>query len=241
MGNATGSFFAGLGQVVGNILGHPLDFLSGKSCDSVCASTWDFICFVENFCVSHLLKFAFVATLLYFVLLFVYLIFQLGICQCIFRSLCRITWACFAMCFSAFEFSCTYLCFKLRSVKRKRSRRKRDIEEFSTSEDEYELGETSRLRQPSTNLEHRRRSRFDKRKNCKNERLRRSLKPTTTHRASVGSARNSVYINRRKILKNIGDCTSPLHHHIRVSRSSKFLNKGSRRRRSGVRRRRKQV
>ncbi|KAL8059623.1 hypothetical protein ABFX02_03G099100 [Erythranthe guttata] len=240
MGNATGSFFAGLGQVLGNILGHPLDFLSGKSCDSVCASTWDFICFVENFCVSHLLKFAFVATLLYFVLLFVYLIFQLGICQCIFRSLCRITWACFATCFSAFEFSCTYLCFKLRSVKRKRRTRKRDIEEFSTSEDEYELGETSRLRQPSTNLERRRRSQFDKRKNFKNERLRRSLKPTT-HRASVGSARNSVYLNRRKILKNIGDCTSPLHHHIRVSRSSKFLNKGSRRRKSGVRRRRKQV
>ncbi|XP_020547630.1 uncharacterized protein LOC105155229 isoform X3 [Sesamum indicum] len=67
MGNAVGSFFSGFAQVVGNNLGHPLDFLSGKSCNSVCGSTWDILCYIENFCVAHLLKLGMVATLSYFV------------------------------------------------------------------------------------------------------------------------------------------------------------------------------
>ncbi|XP_057766581.1 uncharacterized protein LOC130987034 isoform X3 [Salvia miltiorrhiza] len=66
MGNAVGSIFSGVGQVVGNIFGHPLDFLSGKSCNSVCAPTWDFLCYIENFCVAQLLKFVMVAILVYF-------------------------------------------------------------------------------------------------------------------------------------------------------------------------------
>ncbi|XP_011069404.1 uncharacterized protein LOC105155229 isoform X1 [Sesamum indicum] len=66
MGNAVGSFFSGFAQVVGNNLGHPLDFLSGKSCNSVCGSTWDILCYIENFCVAHLLKLGMVATLSYF-------------------------------------------------------------------------------------------------------------------------------------------------------------------------------
>lgn len=191
-------------------------------CSTACTSTWDFVCYIENFCVAHLLKFAMVAILCYLVLLFVYLIFNLGICQCICRSLCRITWACFATCFSAFHFSCSYLCFKLRTVKRTRRRRKRDIEELATpsgSEDEYELEET---RHPSGN---RMRSR---RRNHKNEHLRRSLRPTS-HRARLELSGNSVRVHRKKIMKSIGDGdTSPLHHHIRVSRSSKFLQRGSR-------------
>ncbi|KAK4383068.1 hypothetical protein Sango_2812500 [Sesamum angolense] len=52
--------------------------------------------------------------------------------------------ACFASCFSALDFCCTYLCFKLRTIKRKRRRRKRDLEEFAaTSEEDCELGEKS--------------------------------------------------------------------------------------------------
>ncbi|KAG6388655.1 hypothetical protein SASPL_150087 [Salvia splendens] len=33
MGNSVGSVFSGVGHVVGNIFGHPLDFLSGKACN----------------------------------------------------------------------------------------------------------------------------------------------------------------------------------------------------------------
>ncbi|KAK6132341.1 hypothetical protein DH2020_033901 [Rehmannia glutinosa] len=232
MGNASGSLFSGLGQVVGNILGHPLDFLSGKSCNSVCRPTWDFTCYIENFCVAHLLKFVMVAMLVYFVLLFLYLLYNLGICQCICHTLCRIVWACFATCFSALHFCCSYLCYKLKTVKRtrRRRRRKRDIEEFavpsnSTSEDEYELEESSIIQQPR-NHEHRK-SRFNRRRNYKNEHLRRSLRPTT-HRAHVELSGNSVRLHRNKLMKIIGDRSSPLHHHIRVTRSSKFSVKGSR-------------
>ncbi|KAL1533600.1 corepressor interacting with RBPJ 1 [Salvia divinorum] len=74
MGNSVGSVFSGVGQVVGNIFSHPLDFLSGKACNSVCAPTWDFICYIENFCVAQLLKFVMVAILAYFMLLFFYLL-----------------------------------------------------------------------------------------------------------------------------------------------------------------------
>ncbi|KAL0423613.1 UNVERIFIED_CONTAM: hypothetical protein Sradi_0896100 [Sesamum radiatum] len=56
MGNVVGAIFSGFAQVVGKILGHPLDFLSGKSCNSICGSTWDILCYIENFCVAHLLK-----------------------------------------------------------------------------------------------------------------------------------------------------------------------------------------
>ncbi|KAL6525059.1 hypothetical protein OROMI_030652 [Orobanche minor] len=32
MGNTAGTLFSALGQAIGKVLGHPLDFLSGKSC-----------------------------------------------------------------------------------------------------------------------------------------------------------------------------------------------------------------
>ncbi|XP_073276516.1 uncharacterized protein [Primulina huaijiensis] len=66
MGNVVGSFSSGFAQLVNTILGRPLDFLAGKNCDSICGSTWDFVCYIENFCVTHLLKLVMVATLVYF-------------------------------------------------------------------------------------------------------------------------------------------------------------------------------
>ncbi|KAL0381282.1 UNVERIFIED_CONTAM: hypothetical protein Sangu_0192500 [Sesamum angustifolium] len=234
MGNVVGAIFSGFAQVVGKILGHPLDFLSGKSCNSICGSTWDILCYIENFCVTHLLKLGMVATLSYFVLLFFYLLFNLGICQCICRTLCGVVWACFASCFSALDFCCTYLCFKLRTIKRKRRRRKRDLEEFAaTSEEDCELGERS-VTQQTRNLEHGR-SQFSKRRDYKNVRLRRSLRPST-HRPRMKLPGSSIHHHRRKILNNFGEQCSPVHHHIRVTRSTK----GSRHR-TGIRHRRRQI
>lgn len=91
-----------------NCWGHPLDFLAGKSCSTKCLPTWDFFCYIENFCVSHLLKSAMVIVMLYFVLLFFYLSYKLGICQCICHTFCRSIWACFATCFSMLECCCTF-------------------------------------------------------------------------------------------------------------------------------------
>ncbi|KZV33024.1 hypothetical protein F511_03290 [Dorcoceras hygrometricum] len=244
MGNVVGSVSSGFAQLVNKLLGHPLDFLAGKNCDSICGSTWDFVCYVENFCVSHLLKLFMVATLVYFVLLFFYLIYNLGICQCICHSICRIIWACFSTCFSSLDFCCTYLCFKLRTVKRKRRRRRRrrDVEETietspSTSDEGCELGETSVL-QHSRNIENRR-SRFGTRRNYKDEHLRRSLK-TNNHRSHVRvSGDHSIHMHRAKSFKN-GECnTSPLHHHIRVTRSSRFAHKAGSIHRSRIHHRRR--
>ncbi|KAL0462514.1 UNVERIFIED_CONTAM: hypothetical protein Slati_0139000 [Sesamum latifolium] len=196
MGNVVGAIFSGFAQVVGKILGHPLDFLSGKSCNSICGSTWDILCYIENFCVAHLLKLGMVATLSYF----------------------------------ALDFCCTYLCFKLRTIKRKRRRRQRDLEEFAaTSDEDCELGERS-VTQQTRNLVHGR-SQFSKRRDYKNVRLRRSLRPSS-HRPRMKLSGSSIHQHRRKILNNFGD-QSPVHHHIRVTRSTK----GSRHR-TGIRLRR---
>ncbi|KAL3845511.1 hypothetical protein ACJIZ3_002914 [Penstemon smallii] len=240
MGNVIGSFFSGFSQVLGQLLGHPLDFLSGKSCNSACGPTWDFVCYIENFCISNLLKLVMVATLVYFVLLFFYLLYKLGICQCICHTWFRIIWACFATCFSALDFCCTYVCFKLRSVKRKHRGRRRDIElaviSSSTSEEDYELGEDFSFQQPKNVENTRLRS---KRKNYKEEHMKRSLRPNT-HRAHVGIAGNLIHMHRtrRKSLSNGDDHITPLHHHIRVTRSSRFAQKGNRHR-SGIHHRRR--
>lgn len=226
MGNSVGSFFSGVGQLIGKTLGHPLDFLSGKSCNSVCTTTWDIICYIENFCVAQLLKFVMVAFLVYFVLLFFYLLFSLGICQCICRTLCHIVWAFVSTYVSALHFCCTCCFNKLRSVKRRR-RRRRDIEEFaapsgSSSDGEYgyQLAEMPTF-QPPRNLE-RGRSQLSRRKNYKDERLRSSLRPNS-HRARVELSGNSVHLHRKNIRKNVDD-------HVCVKRSSKFSQKGSRHR-----------
>ncbi|KAK6775560.1 hypothetical protein RDI58_026561 [Solanum bulbocastanum] len=68
MGNVMGALLSGFGDIVGKLLGHPLDFLSGKACSTTCAPTWDFLCYVENFCIPQLLKSTMVSILLYFAL-----------------------------------------------------------------------------------------------------------------------------------------------------------------------------
>ncbi|XP_057766579.1 uncharacterized protein LOC130987034 isoform X1 [Salvia miltiorrhiza] len=230
MGNAVGSIFSGVGQVVGNIFGHPLDFLSGKSCNSVCAPTWDFLCYIENFCVAQLLKFVMVAILVYFVLLFFYLLFSLGICQCICRTLCHIIWAFFSSYFSALHCCCSYCCLKLQSVKRngrQRRRQRRDVEAPSSSssggggEDVHEVGEVPASRPPRRNVE-------CKRKRYKEEHLRRSLRPNS-HRATLELSGNSHHLHRMNTFKNVDD-------RIRVIRTSKFSHKGGSKHRARARR-----
>ncbi|XP_042034518.1 uncharacterized protein LOC121780927 [Salvia splendens] len=224
MGNSVGSVFSGVGHVVGNIFGHPLDFLSGKACNSVCTPTWDFICYIENFCVAQLLKFVMVAILAYFVLLFFYLLFSLGICQCICRTLCRIIWCFFSSYFSALHCCCSYFCLKLQSVKQ--NRRRRDVEAPSSSSSssssrrsssvgEDEGGEMSTFG-PRRNMECKR-SELSKRKRYKEEHLKRSLR-ANSHRAGVEVSGNSRRLSR---MKNVDD-------HIRVTKNSKFARKVSR-------------
>ncbi|XP_062105706.1 uncharacterized protein LOC133817257 [Humulus lupulus] len=241
MGNVIDSFFSGFGKVVGNLFGSPLDFLAGKSCSSVCGSTWDFICYIENFCVANLLKLLLVFLLLYIVLLFIYLSYKLGICECVCRSLCRMTWACFAFSAYSCDYLCTFLWVKLLSVKRRRRRRgrERDLEVFdksSSSIDEEENGGSlCDYGSNHHNNHHKTRKRSlsrPRRRDYKGAHLKKSLRPRS-HRVGIRNRDLGFHKNgtRRSLVKDHGH----LHHHrddsgdhsIRVIRTSKFVRKGT--------------
>ncbi|KAF7836743.1 protein HAPLESS 2-like [Senna tora] len=65
MANIVESFASALAKVVAKLFSSPIDFLSGKSCSSLCGPTWDFMCYVENFCIANLLRLTLVFLLLY--------------------------------------------------------------------------------------------------------------------------------------------------------------------------------
>ncbi|GMP41401.1 hypothetical protein CsSME_00011516 [Camellia sinensis var. sinensis] len=75
-------------------------------------------------CISDLVKLLMVLGLCYITLMF-YLMFELGICQCIGRSLCKMCWAaCETYWFALEDFTC-FLCHKLKNAKRVNRRRRR--------------------------------------------------------------------------------------------------------------------
>ncbi|KAL5704439.1 hypothetical protein ACHQM5_022872 [Ranunculus cassubicifolius] len=214
MGNIINSFFSGFGHVIGNLFGTPMDFLSGKSCNSTCGSTWDLICYIENFCIAHLLKMLTVLVLFYFVLLFFYLLHKTGICYCIGKSLCKIVWGCFAVCFHTCEYGCSCMCYNIRKLTRTRKRRRRayDFQDYTTSDDETMTYSHSR---PTTSC----RSRKPRKSH-----LEMSLRPRS-HRISIGISRNTnqrADLSRVKNQKHLSTV-----HNIKVTKTSKFVRKGS--------------
>ncbi|KAL3513652.1 hypothetical protein ACH5RR_026369 [Cinchona calisaya] len=225
MGNVVGSVFGGFSEVLGKLLGHPLDFLSGKSCNSKCGPTWDFTCYIENFCISQLLKLALVVVLLYFVLLFFYLSYKLGICQCICHTIFRSIWACCATWFSILECCCTFLCSKLDKHNQKRRRRLRDIEALATTSEDVaddDYGEESFTNQASKHVTKRQRLLASHARKYRGEHIRRALRPNN-HRVHVGVSEESFHLKKRNSSKH-DDCVNPVDH-IRVTRTSKFAQK----------------
>ncbi|OIT27274.1 PREDICTED: uncharacterized protein LOC109214163 [Nicotiana attenuata] len=212
MGNVMGTVLSGFGEILGKLLGHPLDFLAGKACSSVCAPTWDFLCYIENFCISQLLKSTMVSILLYFVVLFLYLLYKLGICQCICHILCRCTWACFSTCFSVLDCCCTFLCFKFQQLLlTPRRRQKSDIE-----------GEGSfSCRKIDGRRRRRRRSIREHRK----EHMRKSLRPIKSHRMQVEIVNDSIHPKKKLKIGNSNEFRPA--DHIRVSRRPNFARKGT--------------
>ncbi|KAK4391050.1 Proteasome subunit beta type-3-B [Sesamum angolense] len=154
---------------------HTISEIEAKQMDYlVCGSTWDILLHRE-FLRPHLLKLAWWQP---YLTLFsysstCYAIWNLPMCL---SPLCVESYGLVLLVFSALDFCCTYLCFKLRTRQEKTQGRKRDLEEFATTSDENcELGENS-ITQHTTNLEHRR-SQVSKRRDYKNKHLRRSLRP----------------------------------------------------------------
>ncbi|KAG6608041.1 Protein HAPLESS 2, partial [Cucurbita argyrosperma subsp. sororia] len=198
MGNVASSLASGLFLALNKVFGSPLDFLSGKSCSSVCGSTWDFICYIENFCVANLLKMGMVVILAYFVLLLLYLFHKIGIFGCIGRGLCRMIWTCLASYCHAWEYCCTFMCIKLASVKRTRRRRhrRRDLEEELESEEEakHRYGSSSDSSNDSEKIESRRSKRVSRkrRRSHRGSQTSKTLRPRS-HGIRVRSGRVLVY------------------------------------------------
>ncbi|KAK6938375.1 hypothetical protein RJ641_031883 [Dillenia turbinata] len=231
MGNVVSSFASGFGRVIGDLFGSPVDFLSGKSCSSVCGPTWDFICYIENFCIANLLRLALVFALSYIVLLFFYLLYKVGMCQCIGRGICKMIWACFSGCFLACEYCCYFLLYKCLRLERSRKQRRhrRNIQELDDSTEE-EKKENDEERSSSYHVHNRpmkSRIRRSQSHDWKNSHLRRSLKPTS-HRVQIGINRHSDHLYRRSHSTKHGDDHSTIHDGIRVRRSSRFAHKGAR-------------
>ncbi|KAF6141744.1 hypothetical protein GIB67_027922 [Kingdonia uniflora] len=173
MGAVIGKAANGVGVILGNTFIAPIKTVFGGSCEGVCAGTWDITCFIEHLCVSNLVKLLMVFGLSYITLMFFYLLFQLGVIQCIGRSLCKMGWAACETYFIALEDITCFLWHKLRNTKRVyRRRRFQDVEEgFSSSDEDSNSSENyERL-----SVTRRHRSVRERRK----DRMRRSLYPMT--------------------------------------------------------------
>ncbi|TXG69612.1 hypothetical protein EZV62_004547 [Acer yangbiense] len=71
-------------------------------------------------------------------LLFCYLLFQVGICQCIGRSLCKMCWAACETYWYALQDITCFLWHKIKNTKRRNRRRIRDVElGYSSSDGSY--------------------------------------------------------------------------------------------------------
>ncbi|KAJ7952082.1 Protein HAPLESS 2 [Quillaja saponaria] len=127
----------GVGGVLGNAFVAPLKSIFGRSCEDVCSGPWDVVCFIEHLCVNNLVKLLMILVLCYITLLFVYLLFKVGICQCILRSLCKMCCAaCEAYWFALENITC-FLWHKLKNTKRVNRRHcYRDVELGYSSSDE---------------------------------------------------------------------------------------------------------
>ncbi|KAL9357532.1 hypothetical protein Peur_050785 [Populus x canadensis] len=214
MGNIIISFLSGFTKVIGDLFGSPLDFLAGKSCSSVCASPWDFFCYIENFCVASLLKMVAVLALLYIVLLFFYLLYKTGICQCVGHSLCKTAWACLVAWFSMWVYCCIFMSDKLIILKRARHGHRSDSSEFDTSEEDFDhIPRTMEISGSSS-----RRTRDYRRVH-----LRKSLRPRS-HRIRVGLGSDFDYGSGRIPNVKHGKHFSTIHS-IRVTHTSQFVRK----------------
>uniref|UniRef100_A0A1J3DZL4 Protein HAPLESS 2 n=1 Tax=Noccaea caerulescens TaxID=107243 RepID=A0A1J3DZL4_NOCCA len=203
MGNVLDSFFTGFSHSIGDFFGSPLDFLSGKSCSTVCPSPWDFICYVENFCVANLAKTALILVVTYVFLFFIYMLYKVGFWHCIIHGFWSLLWGLVSCWFYILSNCCSFFCNNL--LRPKRQRRRRYTEDDSGDDDDDDDGSFRYQRS---------------RRGCtREERLRKSLR-ARSHRVSVG-----VRKDHRQHAGGVGHV-----HGIRVSRESKFARKGSKRR-----------
>ncbi|XP_075656036.1 uncharacterized protein LOC142626136 [Castanea sativa] len=176
MGGVISKAANGIGGVIGSAFAAPIKTIFGASCEGVCSGPWDVVCFIEHLCVSNLVKLLMILVLCYIMLLFFYLLFKLGICQCIVRSLCKMCWAACETYFFALEDITCFLWHKLKNTKRinrRRRRRFQDVELGYSSSDESDFSDNYH----HLNVSRKQKSVRERRK----DRLQRSLNPSSRH------------------------------------------------------------
>lgn len=140
MGAAISKGANGIGTVLGNAFVAPIKSVFGGSCEGVC-STWDIVCFIEHLCVTNLLKYFAMLGVCFIILLFFYLMFEVGICRCIARSICKMCWAVCETYWFLFEDITCFVWHKLKNTKRvnrrcRHRRHFRDVELGCSSDEE---------------------------------------------------------------------------------------------------------
>lgn len=126
-------------------------------------------------------------------LLFFYLLFKVGICQCIGRSLCKMCWAACETYWFALEDITCFLWHKLKNTKRINRRHRRRFQDFEmgySSSDDSDFSD----KYVNLNLNTKRKSVRERRK----DRLRSSLYPSSRH-SSCHHHRHHVRLKTREV------------------------------------------
>ncbi|XP_078182838.1 uncharacterized protein LOC144576349 [Carex rostrata] len=197
MGAAVSRAASGLGEVLGNSVTAPFKALFGANCDGICAGTWDIPCFIEHLCLSSLFKLFMVCILSFITMFFVYLLFQVGILQCVCRNCFKMSCVTCKAYFNAMEEISCFLWYKLRNTKRVYRHRFADLEEgFSSS---YSDDSSSESR--STRVYRRRRSVRERRKDHMRRSLylRRHSSSGKRRYRSGGRSRHHVRVKTREV------------------------------------------
>ncbi|XP_074311220.1 uncharacterized protein LOC141647081 [Silene latifolia] len=130
MGASTSKALSDIGSVIANAVTAPIKSIFGRSCQNICGGMWDVVCFIEHICILDTFRFLLACCLCYICLVFLYLFYKLGLCQCITKSLCKMCWAACETYWFTLDSVCCYCWHKIRytrRVYRGRQRRQRQL------------------------------------------------------------------------------------------------------------------
>ncbi|GMH14136.1 hypothetical protein Nepgr_015977 [Nepenthes gracilis] len=186
MGGALSNAANSVGSVIGNALAAPFKSVFNRSCEDICSGAWDVACFIEHICITDMVRLLLIFILCYITFVFFYLLFKLGICQCIARSLCKMCWgACEAYCFllQYITCSCWHKIKNTKRVYRGHRHRYRDVESgyIPTDESSFFDHGTSALVRKRKSLRERRMNRY----------------PRSSHPAQHGLGRSRHYVRSK--------------------------------------------
>ncbi|KAL6629235.1 hypothetical protein ACP70R_029000 [Stipagrostis hirtigluma subsp. patula] len=133
MGSVVGTAASGVDTFLGNVLAAPFKALFGASCKDVCSGMWDFPCFLEHLCLLSMVRMFVALIICYLILCVMYVVFKLGIFQCVAKKTRKATWrVCSGSC-HLLGGACSFLWHKVRDTKRMHRSRRPYVEEGGLS------------------------------------------------------------------------------------------------------------